>query len=181
VSGPPDSPSSDRRGQYAGIASRFIAFVVDVAVSSGVFLLSLAAVSFAASVVTGKAINWNRGDVAVVAVFAVWEFVYFGYSWAANGKTFGMALLGIQVVGEDGDAAGQRRGIVRVLAFPLSFLLCGLGFTGILLGRRRRALHDVLAGTAVVYTWDARAAQLRFLARDGARPASGPLARRDAA
>jgi uncharacterized RDD family membrane protein YckC len=172
VSGPPDGPSSDRRGQYAGIASRFIAFVADVAVSSGVFMLTLAAVSFAASVVTGK---------AIVAVFTVWEFVYFGYSWAASGKTFGMALLGIQVVGEDGDAAGQLRGIVRVLAFPLSFLLCGLGFTGILLGRQRRALHDVLAGTAVVYTWDARAAQLRFLARDGARPASGPLARRDAA
>lgn len=174
MSGPPDGPSSDRRGQYAGIASRFIAFVADVAVSSGVFMLTLAAVSFAASVVTGKAINWNRGDVAVVAVFAVWEFVYFGYSWAASGKTFGMALLGIRVVGEDGDAAGQLRGIVRALAFPLSFLLCGLGFTGILLGRQRRALHDVLAGTAVIYTWDARAAQLRFLARDGARPASGP-------
>jgi uncharacterized RDD family membrane protein YckC len=150
--------------------SRFVAFVADVAASSGVFMLALAAASFAASVVTGKAINWNKGNWAVIAVFTVWEFVYFGYSWAANGKTFGMALLGIQVVGEEGDAAGPRRGVVRVLAFPLSFLLCGLGFTGILLGRERRALHDVLAGTAVVYTWDARAAQLRFLARGEGTP-----------
>jgi uncharacterized RDD family membrane protein YckC len=169
VSGPPSGPP-DRRGQYAGIVSRFVAFVVDVAASSGVFMLTLAAASFAASVVTGKAINWNRGDVVVVVFFAVWEFVYFGYSWAANGKTFGAALLGIQVVGEEGAAAGTRRGIVRVLAFPLSFLLCGLGFLGILLGRQRRALHDVLAGTAVVYTWDARAAQLRFLARNEGAP-----------
>jgi hypothetical protein len=37
---------------------------------------------------------------------------------------------------------------------------------GILLGRDRRALHDVIAGTAVVYTWDARAARLGFLSRD---------------
>jgi hypothetical protein len=34
-------------------------------------------------------------------------------------------------------------------ALPLSFLFLGLGFTAILLGDRRRALHDVIAGTAV--------------------------------
>jgi hypothetical protein len=54
-----------------------------------------------------------------------------------------------------------RRAIVRTLAFPLSFLVLGLGFLGILLGDQRRALHDVIAGTAVVYLWDARAARLR--------------------
>ena len=34
------------------------------------------------------------------------------------------------------------------------------------------ALHDLIAGTAVVYAWDARAARLRFLARQAetARP-----------
>jgi hypothetical protein len=32
-------------------------------------------------------------------------------------------------------------------------------------GDRRRALHDVIAGTAVIYSWDARAARLRFLSR----------------
>ena len=31
--------------------------------------------------------------------------------------------------------------------------------------RGRRALHDVIAGTAVIYSWDARAARLRFLSR----------------
>jgi len=41
----------------------------------------------------------------------------------------------------------------------------GLGFVGILMGNRRRALHDVIAGTAVIYSWDARAARLRFLSR----------------
>ena len=35
-------------------------------------------------------------------------------------------------------------------------------FVGILLGDRRRALHDVIAGTAVIYSWDAQAARLRF-------------------
>ncbi|HEX5296309.1 MAG TPA: hypothetical protein VFW50_04915 [Streptosporangiaceae bacterium] len=48
----------------------------------------------------------------------------------------------------------------------MSFLLLGPGFAGILLGDRRRALHDVSAGTAVTYSWDTRAARLRFLSRD---------------
>ena len=37
---------------------------------------------------------------------------------------------------------------------------------GILVQRERRALHDLIAGTAVVHAWDARAARLRFLARE---------------
>jgi hypothetical protein len=38
-------------------------------------------------------------------------------------------------------------------------------FVGILVGDRHRALLDVIAGTAVIYSWDARAARLRFLSR----------------
>jgi uncharacterized RDD family membrane protein YckC len=101
----------------------------------------------------------------VAVLFVLWEFTYFGYSWAVSGRTFGMAALGIRVVGADGSVLEPRRGIVRALVFPLSFLLCGLGFLGILVQREHRALHDLIAGTAVVYAWDARAARLRFLAR----------------
>jgi uncharacterized RDD family membrane protein YckC len=76
---------------------------------------------------------------------------------------------GVKVVAADGTEAGPRRATIRTLAFPLSFLLCGLGFTGIFLQRNRRARRDMIAGTAVVYTWDARAARLRFLDRDASQ------------
>jgi uncharacterized RDD family membrane protein YckC len=163
-SGPPVIRQS-LQGKYAGFASRFTAFAVDVGVSLGVFMLALAAVSFAAKVLTGKDIAWNKGDIWVIITCAVWVFVYFAFSWAASGRTVGMALFGVQVVREDGTAASARRAVVRTLALPLSFLFLGLGFVGILLGSRRRALHDVIAGTAVIYSWDARAARLRFLSR----------------
>ena len=153
------------QGKCAGFASRFTAFAVDVGVSLGVFMLALAAISFAARVLTGKDIAWNRGDVWVVIAYAVWGFTYFAYSWAASGRTAGMAVFGVRVVRDDGTDASGRRAVVRTLALPLSFLLLGLGFVGILLGDRRRALHDVIAGTAVIYSWDARAARLRFLSR----------------
>jgi uncharacterized RDD family membrane protein YckC len=153
------------QGRYAGFASRFAAYFVDACASTVVFMLALAAIAFAVSVVTGKQVNWNRDDTWAGIAYAAWLFIYFAYSWAASGKTFGMALLGLRVLRSDGADAGARRAVVRTLALPLSFLVFGLGFTGILLGRRRRALHDVIAGTVVVYSWEARAARLRFLSR----------------
>jgi uncharacterized RDD family membrane protein YckC len=153
------------QGNYAGSVSRFLAYAIDAAVSSGLFALGLAAVSYVVSVVTGQSVSWNRGNIAVAAIFVLWQFLYFGYSWAAGGKTFGMAILGIRVVRADGTVIDPWRGVVRALVFPLSFLLFGLGFLGILVGREHRALHDVIAGTAVVYSWDARSARLGFLTR----------------
>jgi uncharacterized RDD family membrane protein YckC len=164
--GPPVIARENLQGKYAGFASRSAAFAVDVGVSVGVFMLALAAISFAARVLTGQDITWNKGDIWVIVAYAVWSFVYFANSWAASGRTAGMALFGVRVVRDDGTHVGGRRAVVRTLALPLSFLFLGLGFTGILLGDRRRALHDVIAGTAVIYSWDARAARLRFLYRD---------------
>jgi uncharacterized RDD family membrane protein YckC len=137
-----------------------------MAVITGAFMLVLAAINFAASILTGKDIAFNRGNLWVIIAYAIWAFIYFAHSWEAGGRTAGMALFGVRVVRDDGSDVDGRRAIVRTLAFPLSFLFLGLGFLGILLGDQRRALHDVIAGTAVVYSWDARAARLRFLSRE---------------
>ena len=82
-----------------------------------------------------------------------------------------MALLGIRVIRADGTVLPPKQGVLRSLVFPLSFLLFGLGFIGILVQHEHRALHDLIAGSAVVYSGDARAAQLRFLARQAELPA----------
>jgi uncharacterized RDD family membrane protein YckC len=146
--------------------SRFLAFVLDAVVSAGLFALGLAATSLVVQVVTGHSVSWSRTNIVVAIIFAAWEFFYFGYSWAASGRTFGMAVLGVRVVRADGRALEPRQGVVRALVFPLSFLFCGLGLLGIIVQREHRALHDLIAGTAVIYAWDARAARLRFLARE---------------
>ena len=169
------------QGHYAGSVSRLLAFLIDAAVSAGLFSLGLAAVNLVWQVVTGHSVHWTRANIAVAIIFAAWEFFYFGYSWAASGRTFGMAVLGVRVISADGTALSPRRGVVRALVFPLSFLFLGLGFLGILVQREHRALHDLIAGSCVVYAWDARAARLRFLARDaevslnGSAPDSAPV------
>ena len=161
------------QGNYAGSVSRFLAFIIDIAVSAGLFALGLAAASLAAQVVTGHTVSWNRTNIVVAIILGAWEFFYFGYSWAVSGRTFGMAVLGVRVVRADGNRLDPWRGAVRALVFPLSFLFFGLGFLGILVQREHRALHDLIAGTAVIYAWDARAARLRFLAREAEVGAAG--------
>ena len=100
-------------------------------------------------------------DVAL----GVWAFVYFAFPQSMSGRTLGMGLVGLRSVRTDGSELHARQAILRTLFLPLSFLLLGLGFALIVLRGDRRALHDVLGGSAVVYAWDARAARVRFLAR----------------
>ena len=162
---PTVAPIEGRQGHYAGAVSRLVAFGVDVGASWGLFTLGAAALAFSVQLVSGHNFSLSSHQIVSLAALAVWEFVYFSYQWASGGRTIGMALLGIRLVKTDGSLIGPRQAVVRTLALPLSFLLLGLGFVGILTNRDRHALHDRLAGTAVVYSWDARAARLRWLAK----------------
>lgn len=84
-----------------------------------------------------------------------------------------MAFVGIRVVATDGSELSPGKALLRAATLPLGFLTAGVGFLWALIDRRRRALHDILAGSAVVYDWDARAARLRFLARSSATASEG--------
>lgn len=154
-----------RQGHYAGGVTRLLAFGADVGASWGLFTLGAAGLAFAIQLITGRSFHVNTYQVASAILLVLWEFVYFAYQWSLGGRTIGMALLGIKVVKADGTPIGGRQAIVRTLALPLSFICLGLGLVGILVTRDRHAWHDRIAGTAVVYSWDARAARLRWLAR----------------
>ena len=164
------------QGQYAGSASRFAAYLIDLIASTVLYLLALAIISFVVQIVTGSPVSWHRNSIVVAIIYVAWQFLYFGFQWAADGSTWGMALLGVQVVRADGTRLDPWRGWVRSLTFPLGFLTLGLGFLGILVQREHRALYDLIAGTTVVYAWDARAARLRFLARQAEPVVAGAAA-----
>jgi uncharacterized RDD family membrane protein YckC len=153
------------QSHYAGAVSRFVAYAIDVVVVTAAFSLGLAAISYAVQIVSGHQVNWNRSNAVVAVIFAVWQFVYFAYSWAVGGRTPGMALLGVRVVRADGMTLDPLHAMLRALVFPLNFLLAGLPLLVILVQRERRGVADLIAGSAVIYSWDARAARLRFLAR----------------
>jgi uncharacterized RDD family membrane protein YckC len=173
------------QGDYSGAVSRLAAFALDVVLSYFLFTLALAAVNFSASIVAGHTVHWSRSGSVVVAVISVaWEFVYFAYCWATTGKTPGMVVLGIRVVRADGAHAEPWRAVVRTLILPISVALFFVSIPLILLQRAHQAPHDLAAGTAVVYAWDARAAKWRLLARASGQqqriPAAQPSATGDA-
>jgi uncharacterized RDD family membrane protein YckC len=166
VAMPPPPPLVEgRQGHYAGGVTRLLAFAADVGASWGLFTLGAAAIGFAIQLVTGHTYRLANYQLISAIALVLWEFVYFAYQWSLAGRTIGMAVLGIQVVKTDGTPIGVRQAVIRTLVLPFSFLFLGLGLVGILLTRDRHAFHDRVAGTAVVYSWDARAARLRWLAR----------------
>jgi uncharacterized RDD family membrane protein YckC len=154
-----------RQGNYAGAASRLIAYAADVGASWGIYLLGTAGLNFAVKLVSGHSYTLTNHPLVGGIVFFVWEFIYFSYQWAVSGKTIGMAIFGIQVVTRQGGPISPGQAMLRTIGLGLTLLTLGIGFLGIIFQRERRALDDFVAGTAVVYSWDARAARLRWMAR----------------
>jgi uncharacterized RDD family membrane protein YckC len=153
------------QGHYAGGVTRLVAFVVDQTLATSVFTVAVGLVAWTISFVTDDQVSLSLPAWLTGSLLVLWLFLYYAYPWTVSGKTAGMALLGIRVVSADGSRCTPPRAALRAVTLPLGFLTLGLGFVPILTGRHRRALYDHIAGTAVVYAWDARAARWRFLAR----------------
>ena len=154
-----------RQGHYAGAVSRLVAFGVDVGVSWGLYSLGVLLFDTAFKLLTRRSYSLTNHQVLALIILGVWAFIYFSYQWAVSGKTVGMAVFGLQVVTAEGRPIGVRQAVVRTLGLGLCLLTLGIAFLGIIFQHERRGVNDLLAGTAVVYSWDARAARLRWMAR----------------
>jgi uncharacterized RDD family membrane protein YckC len=165
-------------GYYAGPVSRVAAFAGDVALATSAFTAGTAALSWILATLfdVGLALpdDW-RWLWAVV--FVGWLATYWWISTAVAGRTPVMALAGLRVVARDGAPLRPLSAAVRTAALPLSLLAFGIGGAWMVVDRERRALHDLLAGSAVVYDWGGRPAEMpsplgRWIAAHGdpARP-----------
>ena len=150
----------DVSGNYAGGVTRLLAHWVDISVAGIFFVVGSAAIEYVLRTIAGVEAGLPGGGPWYAAAAGVWLFLYWWASIAIAGKTIGKALLGLRVLSGEGEILSSSRAAVRALSLPLSYALFGLGFLGILVGRERRALHDVIAGSAVVYDWGPRTAQM---------------------
>jgi uncharacterized RDD family membrane protein YckC len=164
-----------RQGHYAGAVSRLVAFAADVGASWGLYTLGIALFNAFFQLVTRRPYDLTNHQILALVILGVWEFLYFTYQWGVGGRTIGMAVFGLQVVTAEGGRIGMRQAALRTLGLALTLLTLGIGFLGIIFQRERRALDDFVAGTAVVYSWDARAARLRWMAQTE-NPQLHPLA-----
>jgi uncharacterized RDD family membrane protein YckC len=160
VPAPPPPAVNGTGSAYAGLATRIIAFAADAAVIN--------VVAWTVGLVLGLALSLFNLDkdletlLAVVGGFLaiVWSIAYFTFFWSTTGQTPGCRLMSIEVRMASGEEMRARRAFVRVLALTLDILTLGVGLLMILFDRRRRALHDRVVGSVVVYVFKVPRAQV---------------------
>jgi uncharacterized RDD family membrane protein YckC len=148
---PPPAAVNGTGSAYGGLVTRIVAFALDAAIIDAVAVL--------VGVVCALALSLFNlpNDVQKLAVAAggvaaiIWSVSYFTFFWSTTGQTPGNRVMSIEVRGAQGERLSLRRAFVRVLLLPLSVIPFGAGLWLILVDRRRRALHDQIARTVVVY------------------------------
>lgn len=148
-------------GYYAGPVSRVLAFAGDIALATVSFTLGAAVLSWLLLTVLGVGLETTdrAGPWWALAIF-VWFFLYWFVSSAIAGRTPVMLLAGLTMVSRDGTPMRPRRALVRTLLLPISVTLFAVAALLLVVDRERRSLHDLVAGSAVVFDWGGRPAEL---------------------
>jgi uncharacterized RDD family membrane protein YckC len=142
--------TGDAGAPYAGVASRGVALVLDVALAHVILILGTAAVSLLASLVGELRPQW----LVAALVAAAWTLTvgtYFVLFWTVAGQTPGMRFMRLRVVDQAGSPPSFWRSLLRLVGLVLAIVPFFAGFLPVLFDERRRALQDFLAGTVVVY------------------------------
>ena len=133
---------------YGGVATRTIAFVIDLVVLATAFLGVAALVALGASLI-GHIGGWPLAALLTVS-WTLAGAAYFILFWSTAGQTPGLRAMRLRVVRANGEPCGVVRCAVRYLVFTLGFLVLLAGLLVMLVDDRRRTLHDLVAGTVVV-------------------------------
>jgi uncharacterized RDD family membrane protein YckC len=159
------------QGYYAGFASRAAAIIIDIAIISLVSAVVIGAMSLFFDLPSiQRFIRWLNSvlpgvDRVFIALtgprfaalfYLLFLYLYFIFFFSTTGQTVGKAIMGLRVVTTDGKRMGVKRSFIRTLCYTLSLAPLGLGFLWVLGEDRRRAWHDKIAHTYVLYVWDAR-------------------------
>ncbi|MBI4679530.1 MAG: RDD family protein [Elusimicrobia bacterium] len=135
-------PGAPREAR-AGFWIRFLAHAVDIViVGVAGYILSLVGLKRVESYAVSLCIN---------------AAYYIGLT-ATSGQTLGKRLIGIKVVMLDGSDAGWGASALRWIGYALSGLPLALGYAWVGFTKPRRAWHDIVARTKVVYIDPAAAA-----------------------
>lgn len=146
-------------GRVGGAVSRLAAFVIDTGVLSLASAFTATIVSYLLDAILGDQVDSLSAAPAVFGSAAVIGFLYYWIGLSITGRSIGKGLVGLRVVARDGRPITPGRAAIRMLVYPLSFIL-GLGLIPIVTGRRNRALHDWAGRDEVLYDWGDRPAEM---------------------
>ncbi len=134
--------------RYAGFWIRVAAALIDAVIINVVMYAVMFAVLAPIRLATSNqnVLIGAMGLLYLVILVAV--LAYPGYFLSTKGATPGKMLLGLQVIRSDGSRLTFLRGSMRQLAQALNF---GIGYIIAAFDAEKRALHDHLCDTRVVY------------------------------
>ena len=160
------------KGEFAGFASRFVAFGIDLAlvlVSAGVINWVIVAALGLLGIdvlepMSSAAGDFGRiimliGKIVLIAMPFMLLFTYWLIFWTVTGQTIGKRIMGVRVVRMDGQRMKAGNSVRRILMYFVSMVPFFLGFLWILIDDERRGWHDKVANTCVIYAWNAREVQ----------------------
>jgi len=136
---------------YAGIVTRTVALVVDAAALTVGFAVASGAVGLILSLFTAVELTSPGAVLGVAGGWTIVVVTYFILFWTLVGATPGMRLMRMRVVDARGEPPGPGRAALRVVGAVLAALPLFAGYLLVLVDDRRRGLHDMIAGTIVVY------------------------------
>ena len=139
--------------KFGGAGARLVAYIVDELITTGVSLVFLFVVGLliAAAGSAGADLIAGLGFFLAFCVWFAFALAYFPFFWARSGQTPGMRLVHLKVVrDEDGGPVTVGPAILRLVGYWVSALVFYLGFIWILVDKRRRGWHDLIAGTCVI-------------------------------
>src|SRR5579859_5753744 len=139
----------------AGFWIRFVAAIIDY--------ICIQVVVFPVSFIFGLVVGLiggrdSAGALQMVAGFGgvfiglLFPFVYEAWMTSSSKQaTLGKLALGIKVIGEDGQGISFARATGRHFAKYISAIILCMGYIMAGFTDRKRALHDMMAGTYVVF------------------------------
>ena len=136
------------RSRYGGLGARGVAFGVDLAICTLLFLVGAALGAFVAWVAGGKGPGW-LAEFLAAAGWAIITGAYLVVFWTLTGQTPGMRLMHLRIVDQRDRPPHFARAAVRLIGLFFAILLLFAGFVPVLFDRRRRALQDFMARTVV--------------------------------
>jgi len=96
--------------------------------------------------------GFNFGIIGIVTLIGIgMNMVYSGYFLSTRGATPGKMVIGLQVIRSDGSGITFGRGAGRQAAHMVSGMLLGIGYMIAGFDDQKRALHDHICDTRVIY------------------------------
>ena len=144
---------------YGGFWRRFGAFLLDGIISFiPPSVICLIPIVWQAQKMMGTQQQAGSSFLFIIALYLLWCVLGFIFTWLyfaflESGKhqaTWGKRLLGLKVVDEQGRRITFARATGRYFAKMLSYVVFYIGFIMMPFTNRKRALHDIIAGTYVV-------------------------------